>query len=73
MALTTNVLKAKSKRRSQRETKNVKTHNRTTQKSKKMKNTDSTHVVAKDKQFLLLIRYPLCYSYTVRSGKLLKI
>jgi hypothetical protein len=53
--------------------KNVKTHNRTTQKTKKMSNTDptknqgGTQVLAKGRQFLLLIRYPPCCSYVQSS------
>jgi hypothetical protein len=47
----------------------VKTHNRTTQKTKMMSNTDPTNkpgwtqLLAKSKQFLLHIRQPLCYSH----------
>jgi len=42
----------------------------TTQKTKKMNNTDSiknwglTQVLEMGKQFLILIRHPLCYSYS---------
>jgi hypothetical protein len=55
-------------RNGQHGTKNVKTQNRAT--LKKRRNTDSTkknrgwtQVLVKGKQFLLLIRHPLCYSY----------
>jgi hypothetical protein len=46
-----------------------------TQKTNKMSNTDSTkkreltHVLAKDKRFLLHIRYLPCYSYIIKSGR----
>jgi hypothetical protein len=59
----------KSYRASQHGTQNIKPHNRTTQKTIKMSNTDPsknqswTHMLKKGKQFLLLIRHPPCYSY----------
>ena len=48
---------------------------KTTQKNNKMSITDSTkkreltHVLAKDKRFLLHIRYLPCYSYIIKSGR----
>ena len=60
-------------------TKTNKTKN-TTQKPTKMRNTDPTknrewtQVLTKGKQFLLLIRHPLCFSYTqmyIQSRKLI--
>ena len=63
----------KSYRASQHGTQNIKPHNRTTQKTIKISNTDPsknqgwTHMLKKGKQFLFLIRHPPCYSYIQSS------
>jgi hypothetical protein len=63
----------KSQRTSQHGTQNIKTHNRTAQKTKKMCNTDParnlgwTQAILKFKLFLLLIRYTYSQSSPVKS------
>ena len=62
----------KSQRTSQHGTQNMKTHNRTTQETKKMCNTDPqkklgwTEVIVKGKLFLLLIRYTYSQSSPIK-------